>query len=168
MATLLKSIQREFKEEANKIDHFKIFSDISRIKNGIKPQQLNFDVRQLHSGLYSAPYHFHRFAEELFMIISGSATLRTQNGLEVVNSGDLMFFEIGETGAHQLYNHTTEDCVYLDIRTSIGYDVCEYPDSNKVLLAPSFEIYNKDTTVPYFEGEDNIHDRWKQLGYKNE
>ena len=38
MATILKSEQREFKEDANKIDNFRILSDISRLKNGIKPQ----------------------------------------------------------------------------------------------------------------------------------
>jgi len=168
MATILKSNQREFKENPNKIDNFRLFSDVSRIKKGIKPQNLNFDLRQLNPGQFSAPYHFHRYAEELFMITSGSATLRTPNGLEVVNSGDLMFFEIGETGAHQLYNHTTETCVYLDIRTSIGYDVCEYPDSNKLLIDPSFEIFNKDSKLKYFEGEENIQNIWKQLKKKKE
>ena len=168
MATILKSNQREFKENPNKIDNFRLFSDVSRIKKGIKPQNLNFDLRQLNPGQFSAPYHFHRYAEELFMITSGSATLRTPNGLEVVNSGDLIFFEIGETGAHQLYNHTTETCVYLDIRTSIGYDVCEYPDSNKLLIDPSFEIFNKDTKLKYFEGEENIQNIWKQLKKKKE
>lgn len=168
MATILKSNQREFKENPNKIDNFRLLSDVSRIKKGIKPQNLNFDLRQLNPGQFSAPYHFHRYAEELFMITSGSATLRTPNGLEVVNSGDLIFFEIGETGAHQLYNHSTEICVYLDIRTSIGYDVCEYPDSNKLLIDPSFEIFNKDTKLKYFEGEENIQDIWKQLEKKKE
>ena len=168
MATILKSNQREFKENPNKIDNFRLFSDVSRIKKGIKPQNLNFDLRQLNPGQFSAPYHFHRYAEELFMITSGSATLRTPNGLEVVNSGDLIFFETGETGAHQLYNHTTETCVYLDIRTSIGYDVCEYPDSNKLLIDPSFEIFNKDTKLKYFEGEENIQNIWKQLKKKKE
>jgi len=168
MATVLKSDQREFKEDANKIDNFRLFSDISRIKKGIKPQQLNFDLRQLNPGQYSALYHFHRFAEELFMIVSGEATLRTPEGLEVVQSGDLIFFEIGESGAHQLYNHTEEACVYLDIRTFIGFDVCDYPDSNKLLIAPSFEIFNKNATLTYFEGEENIQEIWTKIGYKKE
>jgi uncharacterized cupin superfamily protein len=168
MATVLKSNQREFKEDQNKIDNFRLYSDVSRTKKGIKPQNLNFDLRKLNPGQYSAPYHFHRYAEELFMIISGSATLRTTNGLEVVNSGDLIFFEIGEAGAHQLFNHTTETCIYLDIRTFIGYDVCEYPDSNKILMAPSFEIFNKISKKTYFEGEENIKDKWKQIGSRNE
>jgi uncharacterized cupin superfamily protein len=168
MATILKANQREFKEDQNKIDNFRLFTDVSRIKKGIKPQNLNFDLRELNPGQYSAPYHFHRFAEELFMIISGSATLRTPDGLEVVNSGVLMFFEKGENGAHQLYNHTTETCVYLDIRTFLGYDVCEYPDSNKLLLAPTFEIFNKDSKQKYFEGEENIQEKWSQIDNKTE
>ena len=163
MATILKSENREFTEDANKIDNFRILSDISRLKNGIKPEYLNFDLRQLNPEQYSAPYHFHRFAEELFMIISGSATLRTPNGLDIVNAGDLMFFEIGETGAHQLFNHTTESCVYLDIRTYIGHDVAEYPDSNKIFVAPSREIFNKDTKRNYFEGEENVKEKWDSL-----
>jgi len=167
MATILRSEQREFKEAANKIDNFRILSDISRLENGVNPQYLNFDLKQLNPEQYSAPYHFHRYAEELFMIVSGSATLRTTKGLDVVKSGDLLFFEIGETGAHQLFNHTTEPCVYLDIRTFIGYDLCEYPDSNKIFLAPSNDVFNKDTKVDYFEGEENIREKWKQIENKN-
>ena len=132
-------------------------------KKGINPENLNFDLRQLNPNEYSAPYHFHRYAEELFMIISGSATLRTPKGLEVVKTGDLIFFEKGETGAHQLYNHTSDPCVYLDIRTYLGYDVAEYPDSDKILIAPSFEIYEKNSQVGYFKGEENIKEIWKQI-----
>ena len=168
MATILKSNQREFKEDPNKADNFRLLSDISRKEKGVNPQNLNFDIRQLNPGQYSAPYHFHRFAEELFMINSGSATLRTPNGLEVVENGDLMFFEMGEAGAHQLYNHTNEPCFYLDIRTFTGCDIVEYPDSNKLFIAPSFEIFNKNTKVNYFEGEDNIQEIWKQIGNKKE
>jgi len=166
MATILKSDQRDFQESPNKIDNYRVFTDVSRMKKGLNPENLNFDLRQLNPDQYSVPYHFHRYAEELFMIISGSATLRTPNGLEIVNSGDLIFFEKGKTGAHQLYNHTTETCVYLDIRTYIGYDVAEYPDSNKIFIAPSREIFDIDSQVSYFEGEENIKDKLKQIDNK--
>ncbi|MDR1181430.1 MAG: cupin domain-containing protein [Bacteroidales bacterium] len=145
MATILKSNEREFKErkfkeDTDRINNFRLFSDVSREKKGIKPQQLNFDLRQLHPGQYNCPYHFHRYGEELFMIISGSATLRTPAGLETDYSGDLIVIEPGETGTHLVFNHTEEPCVYLDIRTFIGFDVCEYPDSNKVNFMPMDEI----------------------------
>jgi len=163
MATILKSSEREFKEDANKIDNFRLFSDISRVKKGLTPQNLNFDLRQLNPGQYNAAYHFHRYAEELFMIISGSASLRTPTGIEIVTGGDLIFFEKGETGAHQLYNHTTESCIYLDVRVFIGHDICEYPDSNKIFIVPTYEIFKKDSGVKYFDGEENIQDKWNEI-----
>lgn len=170
MATIFKSEQRKFKENSGKIDNFRILSDFSIIEKGIKPDNLNFDLRLLNPGEYSSVYHFHRYTEELFMIISGSATIRTTEGLEIVNSGDILFFEKGESGAHQLYNHTEEKCMYLDIRTFIGYDVCEYPDSDKMLLVPSFEIFEKkaqlDYSKDYFKGEENVKDKWKQIENK--
>ena len=163
MATILKSQDRDFQEDSGKIDNFRLFSDVSRKKKGIIPQNLNFDLRLLNPGQFSAPFHFHRFAEELFMIISGSMTLRTIDGLEIVSVGDLIFFEMGETGAHQFFNHTSEPCTYLDIRSYIGHDICEYPDSGKILIAPSFEIFLKDSRATYFEGERDILGKWETL-----
>lgn len=78
-----------------------------------------------------------------------------------------MFFEKGESGAHQLYNHTAEPCVFFDVRTYIGYDLCKYPDSNKIFLAPSCEIFDKDAQLPYFKGEENVQDKWEQIRNKD-
>jgi uncharacterized cupin superfamily protein len=167
MATILKCDKREFKEDLNKIDKFRLFSDVSRKNNGITPKNLNFDLRLLNPGQFSAPYHFHRYAEELFMIVSGSMTLRAPDGYEVVQSGDIIFFEMGVTGAHQFFNHGTEPCIYLDIRTFIGYDICEYPDSGKILLAPSYEIFDKESKLGYFDGEENISEKWNQIKNNN-
>ena len=167
MAKILKGVDREFKEDANKIDNFRLFSDTSRIKNGINPKYLNFDLRQLNPGQFSAPFHFHRFAEELFMVVSGSMTLRTFDGLEKVETGDVVFCEMGESGAHQFYNNGTEPCVYMDIRTFIGHDICEYPDSDKLFIAPSMEIFEKKSKVDYFKGEQKILEKWNTLKDKD-
>lgn len=163
MAAIIKADDREFVENPNRIDNFRLLTDISRIKKGINPENLNFDLRQLNPGEFCSAYHFHRYAEELFMIISGSATLRTPNGLEIVENGDLIFLQKGESGAHQLYNHTSEPCVYLDIRTFTGFDICEYPDSNKIFIIPTAETYRKDSNLEYFDGEENILAKWHEL-----
>jgi len=163
MATVLKYEERSFQEEPNKIDNFRLFSDMTRRNKGLNPKHLNFDLRLLNPGQFSAPYHSHRFAEELFMILSGSLKLRTPDGLQTVSAGDLIFFEIGDSGAHQFYNHTSEPCTYLDIRTFCGFDVCDYPDSEKILIAPSFEIFSKGDKKPYFEGEKEIKEKWDDL-----
>ena len=83
-------------------------------------------------------------------------TLRTPSGLEIVSNGDLVFFEMGDTGAHQFYNHTSEPCTYLDIRSFIGFDICDYPDSGKMLIAPTFEIFKKEDMTTYFDGEKDV------------
>jgi uncharacterized cupin superfamily protein len=168
MATVLKALDREFKEDPNKIDHFRLFSDVSRAKNGITPKNLNFDVRLLNPGQFSTLYHFHRHAEELFLVLSGTMTLRTPKGLEPVTAGDIIFMEMGESGAHQFYNQGTEPCTYLDIRTFIGMDIAEYPDSGKLLIAPSMEIFSKETKMKYFEGEPDPVEKWKTLKNTNE
>lgn len=167
MATIFKKREGKFEENPGRTDDFRLMSDISIPGSGLKPQNLNFDLRQLNPGEFSSHYHYHNFAEELFMIISGTATLRTPEGLQIVESGDLVFFEKGETGAHQLYNHTGESCVFLDIRTYIGYDECGYPDADKILYLPSMTIFDKNAGKPYvFKGQENIREIWKNLKNK--
>ncbi|MBO4985443.1 MAG: cupin domain-containing protein [Bacteroides sp.] len=163
MAVIIKETEREFQENPGKIDKFRILTDTTRSRKGVNPEYLNFDVRLLNPGQYCTAYHFHRYAEELFMILSGKAMLRTPKGLQEVESGDIIFFEKGPDGAHQLYNHTDEPCSYLDIRTYIGHDVCEYPDSDKIYVVPGGEILRKSDTLPYFDGEEKVEEKWKEL-----
>lgn len=125
-------------------------------------KQLDFDLRSLDPGRFSFPYHFHRAAEELFLILSGEATLRTPEGFERLGPGDLIFFEQGSSGAHQLYNHGIRPCVYLDIRTTVGIDVCEYPDSGKLAILPELEVFERDARVRYFQGEENVAAKWPE------
>ena len=163
MATIIKNEEKDYQPNPNKIDGFRLLTDKTREQKGINPQWLNFDVRQLNPGECNAAYHFHRYAEELFVIQQGSALLRTPQGIETVHSGDIIFFESGETGAHQLYNHTDQPCIFLDIRTYIGHDICEYPDSNKIIIVPNGETFKCDEQHSYFEGEENIRDIWNKL-----
>jgi uncharacterized cupin superfamily protein len=123
-------------------------------------KHLQFDIRSLDSGKFSFPYHFHRAAEELFLILSGEATLRTPQGFQKVSEGDIVFFEEGAKGAHQLYNHNDLPCVYLDIRTTPRIDVTEYPDSGKVNILPERQIFESSSSVDYFKGEENVAAKW--------
>lgn len=167
MATIIRKSENNFQPNPDKIDGFRLFTDISREQKGIHPQYLNFDLRKLNPHQYNAPYHFHRYAEEMFLILSGTATLRTSAGLEVVNEGDILFFEAGESGAHQLYNHSGEPCTYLDMRSYIGHDVCEYPDSDKIILVPNGETFRRSEQHPYFDGETGTDKIWEQLRRKS-
>jgi uncharacterized cupin superfamily protein len=102
----------------------------------------------LDPGKYSYPYHFHRNPEELFVILLGKAILRKFNNKFVeIAENDILFFEMGQEGAHQLYNHTDKPCIYLDLRTINGVDICEYPDSGKIMILPYLETYQSNSKV---------------------
>ena len=131
-----------------------------RLSEIVSSKHLKFDIRLLDPGKYSYPYHFHRNAEEIFVILSGSATLRTPEGFRELKEGDTVFFEIGPTGAHQLYNHTQEPCKFLDLGTEMGIDVCEYPDSGKINILPYEEVYQTNGKVDYYKGEDKVKEKW--------
>lgn len=53
-------------------------------------------------------------------------------------------------------------CVYLDIRTTLGLDVCEYPDSGKVNILPTLEVFEKSSKTDYFKGEEAVRDQWPE------
>ena len=163
MPAIFKSKDLEFKEDQSSIEDFKIQTAFPRLSTVVKSKHLIFDVRLLNPEQFSFPYHFHRHAEELMYVLSGSLTLRTSEGFHVLNQGDIIFFEMGETGVHQLFNHTEEPCTYLDIKTMLENDVCEYPDSGKISVSHYREIFEKTSQVDYFKGEENIKERWNKL-----
>ena len=104
-------------------------SDFISEKMGVK--NMWFDVRMISPGKMYIPYHFHTLNEEVFLILEGEATLRQDNQKRIVKKGELIFFETGPKGAHQLYNHSDKPVKYLDLVACKPGDVCEYPDSKK-------------------------------------
>lgn len=164
MVKIFRAAQRRFEENPGRKDGFRLVSDARIIEEmaaasndanakSLGAGSLNFDVRRLDPGEISSLYHFHRHAEELFMITSGEVTLRIPDGLQVLQTGDIAFFGTGAEGAHQLYNHSDKPCIYLDVRTFLGCDVAEYPDSGRLLVVPTMERFEKATSTGYFDGE---------------
>lgn len=163
MSKIFKQSELEYLESSYPHKNFNLLTASPRLFQEVESKHLIFDMRMLPAGQFSFPYHFHHNAEEVFVILSGAATLRTPEGLQKVEAGDILFFEIGESGSHQLYNHTTESCIYLDFRTNVGFDVSEYPDSKKVNIIQAKDIFKKGEKAEYHEGEDAIEHVWKGL-----
>jgi uncharacterized cupin superfamily protein len=160
MATVFHVADLELKKWQDRVEEFSWHTS-EKLGETVGSKYLRFDVRSLDPGKYSYPYHFHRAAEELFIILSGEATLRSPGGFQRVSRGDLLFFEEGPSGAHQLHNHTALPCVYVDICTIHGIDVCEYPDSGKINILPQRDIFEASSRVNYFKGEEHVADKWR-------
>jgi uncharacterized cupin superfamily protein len=143
MPTIINPNDLEYRHNPNALPQFDLLTLFPKLTTIVNSKHFVFDIRKLEPGKYSTPYHFHRNAEELMMIISGSMTVRSPQGLKIAKQGQLIFCEIGETSAHQFYNHSDVPCIYLDLMSTVGLDVCEYPDSGKIYISPFREIYEK-------------------------
>ncbi len=161
MAKIIKLNNLPLKENRSEIADFSWLSSSSLAKMS-ESKKLHFHVRSLNPGKFSYPYHFHRNAEELFVIFEGEATLRSPDGFQKICKGDIVFFEEGPAGAHQLYNHTANPCVFLDIRTNSAIDVCEYPDSDKINILPNMDIFQSSSRVAYYDGEADVRKKWPE------
>lgn len=119
---------------------------------------LGASLWRLPPGKKSFPFHAHHVTEEALFVISGTAKVRTPDGLTAIGPGDYVSFEAGG-GAHQLVNDGTTDLVYLGLSLGKGFDIVEYPDSGKIACAvgafPSGQrfMFKKDSQVGYLDGE---------------
>lgn len=159
MAVIINEVNSIFIKKDKVLPEYS-WSSIANMDELVKSKNLKFNVRILDPGQYSYPYHSHRFSEEIFVILEGEGLLRTPAGIKSVKAGDIIFFEMGPDGAHQLKNNSNQICKYLDLRTDLGMDVCDYPDSGKVNILPDFEIYETKDQVDYFKGEMVVKKDW--------
>lgn len=157
----------ELRKNNSPIPHFSWKSSLPLAEKS-KSKYLHFDIKSLFPGKFSYPYHFHRNAEELFIILEGEATLRSPEGYQTISKGDIIFFEEGSSGTHQLYNHSDEQLIYIDLRTKANIDVCEYPDSGKINILPALDIFEEGSKVSYYSGEEGVKSKWPEELVKKE
>ena len=161
MPSIHKLSEIELKKNKSPITDFSWESSMP-LEEISKSKYLHFDIKSLFPGKFSYPYHFHRNAEELFVILEGEGTLRTPGGYQTISKGDILFFEEGSSGTHQLYNHSDSKLLYIDMRTKANIDVCEYPDSGKINILPAMDIFEEGSKVSYFTGEEEVRTKWPE------
>ena len=112
-----------------------------------------FDVqiRRIPPGAAVCPFHSHLAQWELFVVQTGSGTVRTGDGSHAVKTGDVFFHPPG--APHQLANTGPVDLEVLIIADNPPLDAFYYPDSNKWGLRPP-GMYFRLTEVGYFDGEE--------------
>lgn len=124
-----------------------------------KTGALSCGLWELPPGKKSFPFHKHYVTEEALFVVSGTAKVRSESGLEAIGPGDWVGFPPGGT-AHQLVNDGAEPLVYLAMGVNPGgADIVEYPDSGKVASSVQAGenrkryIFKKDGEAGYFDGE---------------
>ena len=116
-------------------------------------QKLGIAAARLEPNESYCPQHWHTREEELFVVWSGTPTLRTSAGRWLLGPGDCVVFATGEHGAHRLSNDSEAACVVLMIaNTDIG-DVCFYPDSEKLAVEATGTLVRTGPQLDYFDRE---------------
>ena len=120
-------------------------------------QRLGASLWEVEPGQAAYPYHAHMAEEELLVILDGRPSIRTPDGWNDHEPGDVVSFTTGEEGAHQLVNRTGEIVRFLAISTAGQPEILLQPDSGKLgaRAASSTKTtwFRQDDAVPYFEGE---------------
>lgn len=122
---------------------------------------LGCNVVNLNPGKKAWPYHLHYGHEELFVIIKGSGSIRYNDQMHEIRSGDVIFTPPGEGTAHQIINTSDQILSYLAISTKGNPEMCYYPDSGKYNSYFEYPdrsrkafIAHESSAVNYFSGED--------------
>jgi uncharacterized cupin superfamily protein len=125
-------------------------------------ERLGASLYELAPGQKLFPYHFHMANEEMLVVLAGRPHLRTPEGWRELEDGDVVFFPVGEEGAHQLENRGDAPVRVLMVSEMVGPDVTVYADSGKVGVreaAPGSrqtklrENFRLADAVDYWDGE---------------
>src|SRR5438128_9015291 len=85
----------------------------ARVGHELGSELIGASLWQLPPGEAAYPYHFHYSDEEIVLVLSGQPSLRTPDGVRVLEQGEFIRFATGESGAHQIFNPTDELVTFL-------------------------------------------------------
>lgn len=83
---------------------------------------------ELAPGAWSTQRHWHKYSDEVVVVISGELVMVTDDGEEVLRAGDCAAFKAGVPNAHHLQNRSDQVAVYYDIGGRDLDDVSTFPD----------------------------------------
>jgi uncharacterized cupin superfamily protein len=114
--------------------------------------RLGASVYVLNEGQSVCPYHYES-DEEWLLVLDGRVEVRTPEGEEELEAGEIVCFPVGPEGAHKTTNRRAETAriVIFSTKESPGYAV--YPDSNKIGVWPPGKFFRLGDDVDYWEGE---------------
>ena len=132
----------------------------ARLATGTAAHGLGASIDTVPPGKRSCPYHFHHAQEELFVVLSGSGTLRVAGEMLPLRTGDVVFIPPGPEYPHQIINSSGAPLTYLSVSTRETPEIVEYLDSGKYLAmagpsgAAGFDaIQRSAASLDYWDGE---------------
>lgn len=132
----------------------------------IGARDLGYNLTVLPPGKVQCPFHNHHGEEEMFFILEGEGELRFGSERYPIRKHDVIACPTGGPEvAHQIINTGSTDMRYLAVSTMAEVEVCEYPDSGKLLAVTGKpgerglrKMYRGGGDTDYYEGETGTAD----------
>ncbi len=132
----------------------------AHLSAGTAARKMGCSVDTVPPGKQSCPYHFHHAQEEMFIVLEGSGTLRVAGERLPLKAGDVVFIPAGPEYPHHILNTSDAPLKYLSLSTRESPEICEYPDSGKLLAYGAVDgrstvhsMHHKSSGVDYWDGE---------------
>jgi uncharacterized cupin superfamily protein len=96
-------------------------SDDARVRwfgHPFEADKLGASLWEFPPGSPGGPLHMHYGVEEMFVVLSGTLTVRTPEGTEELVPGDVVYFPEGPEGLHDFSNPSAEPVRMLAVSTS--------------------------------------------------
>jgi uncharacterized cupin superfamily protein len=103
----------------------------------------------LDPGAWSSHRHWHSAEDEFIYLLSGTATLRDDNGMTDLFPGDAVCWRHGDPNGHHLTNRGDVPARWLIVGSRCKGDICTYPDDGRRQIneATTWRIEAADGTV---------------------
>lgn len=136
-------------------------SSRGQISDRIGARDLGYNLTVLPPGKVQCPFHNHHGEEEMFLILEGEGELRFGDARYPIRTHDVIACPPGgKEVAHQIINTGAVPMRYLALSNRLDVDVCEYPDSQKVMARAGKRgqrrlrgVFRAEDTVDYYERE---------------
>jgi uncharacterized cupin superfamily protein len=127
------------------------------VTRAIGAQALAVKVFEIPAGQSLCPYHY-EYEEEWLVVLDGSVLVRTPDGEESLQAGEIVHFPAGPTGAHKVRNGGDAPARLMMFSSAREPSVAVYPDSDKIGVWPGNAddqviLRRADGAVDYYDGE---------------
>jgi uncharacterized cupin superfamily protein len=127
------------------------------VTRAIGAQSLAVKVFELPAGESLCPYHY-EYEEEWLVVLDGAVLVRTPDGQETLERGEIVQFPAGPSGAHKVSNPGEAGARVMMFSSAREPSVAVYPDSDKIGVWPGNPddqviLHRADGAVDYYSGE---------------
>jgi uncharacterized cupin superfamily protein len=132
-------------------------SGVAQLSRRLGADELALKAFEIPPGESLCPYHY-EYVEEWLLVLEGAVAVRTPDGEEQLERGDLVCFPAGPSGAHKVANAGEQPARLIMFSSSREPSVAVYPDSDKIgVWTPNPDdrvmVRRADGHVDYYEGE---------------